>query len=81
LSITLQATANQMTLGVNDPNGLALRTPDSNYQWSATISTTGDHTINLTSLIGEPQSYTLDVSLTNATTPAPATQTPSAAGS
>jgi LysM repeat protein len=75
LSITLQATPNEMTLGVNDPNGLALKTPDSNYQWSATISTPGDHTINLTSLIGEPKSYTLDVSLVNATTPAAATAT------
>jgi uncharacterized repeat protein (TIGR01451 family) len=78
LTINLQATANEMTLGVNNPNGLALKTPDSNYAWNATVTTPGDHTINLTSLTGGSKSYTLQVSLANPTVATPtATQTPS----
>jgi LysM repeat protein len=78
LTINLQATANEMTLGVNNPNGLALKPSDSNYTWSATVTTAGDHTINLTSLTGGSKSYTLQVSLTNPTAATPtATQTPS----
>jgi LysM repeat protein len=83
MTITLQAPENEVSLGVNNPTGLALKTPDSLYTWSATISTAGDHTINLASLTGNNiKSYSLTVSLTNPTTPATtapastATQTP-----
>ncbi len=81
LTINLQALPNEISLGVNNPNGLALKTPDSLYTWSATIATAGDYTINLASLTGNTsKSYTLTVSLTNPTTPATvaptATQTP-----
>jgi uncharacterized repeat protein (TIGR01451 family) len=75
LAITLQAPENEVTLGVNDPNGLALKTPDSLYVWTTTINTAGDHTINLTGVAGSSsKSYTLQVSLT---TPGP-TLTPTA---
>ena len=77
LTITLQAPANEVSLGVNDPNGLALKPPDSNYSWSTNTNTAGDYTINLASLTGgSSKSYTLQVSLTNQATAAP-TNTPS----
>jgi LysM repeat protein len=76
LTLNLQAPVNEVTLGVSDPNGLALKPADSNYTWSTTITTPGDYTINLIGLAGSPsKSYTLDVSLTS---PAPATATPTA---
>jgi uncharacterized repeat protein (TIGR01451 family) len=75
LAINLTAPANEVTLGVNDPNGLALKTPDSAYTWTATINTAGDYTINLTGVAGSSsKSYTLQVSLTS---PGP-TATPTA---
>jgi uncharacterized repeat protein (TIGR01451 family) len=78
LTINIQANANQISVGVNNPNGLALKTPDSLYTWSTTVTTAGDHTINLASLVGTSSvSYTLQVSLTNPTTPATPTNTPS----
>jgi uncharacterized repeat protein (TIGR01451 family) len=85
LTINLTAPANEVSLGVNDPNGLALKSPDSTYTWSATVNTAGDYTINLTGLAGSSsKSYTLQVSLTNpvpsatstATATPTATQTP-----
>jgi hypothetical protein len=82
LTVNLTAPPNEVSLGVNNPNGLALKAPDSLYTWNSAISTAGDHTINLVSLTGNtPKSYTLTVSLTNAVTAAPpatstATQTP-----
>ena len=80
MTITLTAPPNEVSLGVNNPNGLAIKTADSNYVWTSAISTSGDHTINLASLTGNTsKSYTLTVSLTNAETPSPtptATQTP-----
>lgn len=77
LTINLQANPDQITIGVNNPNGLTIKTPDSLYTWSTTITTAGDHTINLASLNGTSSvSYTLQVSLTNPTTPA--TETPTA---
>ena len=77
LTINLTAPVNEVSLGVNDPNGLALKSPDSNYTWSATVNTAGNYTINLTGLAGSSsKSYTLQVSLTN---PAPPpTNTPTA---
>jgi hypothetical protein len=39
LTINLQATPNEMTLAVVDPNGLVLKNPDPTYTWSTTIST------------------------------------------
>jgi len=80
LTINLTAPANEVSLGINNPNGLALKNPDSLYTWTATIATTGDHTINLASLTGNTsKSYTLTVTLTNAAALTPtaiATQTP-----
>lgn len=76
LTINLEATANEVTIGVNDPNGLALKSPDSNYTWSAAVNTAGNYTINITGLAGgSTKSYTLTVSLT---TPAAATAQPTA---
>lgn len=70
LTITLTAPPNEVSLGVNNPNGLALKTPDSLYNWSTVVTTGGDHTINLASLTGNTsKSYTLTVTLSNPTTP------------
>jgi LysM repeat protein len=77
-TLTLQLTAppNEVSMGVTGPTGLALKPNDSNYTWTAAVLNTGDHTINLASLTGgSSKSYTLQVSLTNAT-PATATNTP-----
>ena len=83
MTINLTAPPDEVSLGVNNPNGLALKPPASLYTWdSGPLATAGDHTINLVSLTGNtPKSYTLTVSLTNAATAAPpatstATQTP-----
>ena len=45
LTINLSAPPNEVSLGVTDPNALALKPADSNYTWSATINTAGDYTI------------------------------------
>ena len=72
VSITLQAPANEVSLGVNDPNGVTLKTADSSYIWSTNINTAGDYTINIASLTGgSSKSYTLQVTLTNLATPTP----------
>jgi hypothetical protein len=80
MTINLTAPTNEVTLGVNDPNGLALKSPDSTYTWAANTNTAGDYTINLTGVTGSSsKSYTLQVTLTNQTTPTPtstATSTP-----
>lgn len=66
LTITLLAPARDITLVVNDPNGLALKSPDSMYPWSTVVTTGGDHTIELASPPGSAgESYTLSVSLTS----------------
>jgi len=82
MTINLTAPANEVSLGVNNPNGLAIKTPDSLFTWTSGITTSGDHTINIASLTGNTsKSYTLTVTLTNApaatfTPTATATQTP-----
>ena len=66
LAINLSAPVDEVTIGVNDPNGLALKSPDSLYTWTTTINTAGDYTINLTGVAGNAsKSYTLQVSLTS----------------
>lgn len=73
LSITLVAPADEVNLGVLGPTGLALKLPDPTYTWSSNIISTGDHTISLTSILGNSsKSYTLHVSLTSASAPATA---------
>lgn len=73
LSIQLTAPPNEVSIGVSGPTGLALKPTDSMYTWSTTVTTAGDHTINMASLTGgSSKSYTLVVSLT---TPVPATPT------
>lgn len=79
LTINLTAPVNEVSLGVNNPNGLALKPSDSLYTWSTAITTAGDHTINLASLTGNTsKSYTLQVTLTNATTPTTPNAVPTA---
>jgi hypothetical protein len=76
LSVSLSAIANtEATLGVTGPTGLALKTQDGNFNWNTTVTTGGDHTITVTSLIGgSSRTYTLTVGLS---APAPAaTATP-----
>jgi uncharacterized repeat protein (TIGR01451 family) len=76
LTINLQAPANEVTLGVNDPNGIALKNPDSAYTWTSNTNTAGDYTINLIGVAGSSsKSYTLQVTLVNLSTPTP-TATP-----
>jgi hypothetical protein len=77
MTINLTAPPNELTLGVIGPTSLALKSPDSLYTWSATVTNAGDHTINLASIAGNSsKSYTLQVSLTNPVLPtATATQT------
>jgi LysM repeat protein len=76
LTITLDALPDELSLGVNDPNGIAIKTPDSLYQWNTTVKTAGNHTITLTSLTGNTlKSYTLTVSLTTPAATATATAT------
>ena len=71
MTITLTAPPNEVTLGVNNPNGLAVKPPDSLYIWSTTVTTGGDFTINLASLTGNTsKSYTLTVALSTPTAPA-----------
>ena len=81
LTINLTAPPNEVSLGVNNPNGLALKSPDSNYSWNTAVTTTGDYTINLASVSGtSSKSYTLQVSLSAPSTPLPTvtpTSTPS----
>jgi LysM domain-containing protein len=70
LSIKLTAPANEVAIGVNGPTGLALKPLDASPTWSTTITTGGDHYINMTSLTGSSsKSYTLEVSLTPASAP------------
>lgn len=76
LTVQLIAPADEVNLGVIDPTGLALKQPDPTYTWNSNIINSGDHTISLTSILGNSsKSYTLQVSLTSASTPDPATQT------
>jgi hypothetical protein len=78
LSIQLSASpANEIAIGVNGPTGLALKELNTTPQWTTTITTPGDHTINLSSIAGtSSKSYTLQVSLTSpGTTPVPPTAT------
>jgi uncharacterized repeat protein (TIGR01451 family) len=80
LSINLSAPANEVAIGVNGPTGLVLKPLDASPTWSTTVTTGGDHFINISSLTGgTSKSYTLQVTLT---TPAPptATNTPTTPG-
>jgi LysM repeat protein len=75
LTVNLTAPVNEVAIGVNGPTGLILKPLDASPTWSTTVTTGGDHFINVMSLTGgTTKSYTLEVSLTN---PAPAaTNTP-----
>jgi LysM repeat protein len=76
LSIKLTAPVNEVAIGVNGPTGLALKPLDASPEWTTTITTGGDHFINIASISGtSSKSYTLEVSLT---TPAAATATATA---
>jgi uncharacterized repeat protein (TIGR01451 family) len=77
LSVSLAGIATtEATLGVNGPTGLALKTQDGNFNWNTTVTTGGDHTIRVTSLIGgSSRTYTLTVGLTGSVATATATPT------
>jgi LysM repeat protein len=65
LHIKLTAPANEVAIGVNVPTGLLLKPLDASPEWSALVTTGGDHYINMTTLGGgSSKSYTLEVSLT-----------------
>jgi hypothetical protein len=77
LSIKLTAPANEVAIGVNGPTGLVLKDLDASPIWSTTVTTSGDHFINIMSLTGgTSKSYTLEVSLTSPAPVATATNTP-----
>jgi uncharacterized repeat protein (TIGR01451 family) len=74
LSIRLTAPANEVAVGVNGPTGLALKPLDPTPTWNTTIIASGDHTINIASVLGNSsKSYTLEVSLTSAVIATPTT--------
>jgi uncharacterized repeat protein (TIGR01451 family) len=74
-SIKLTAPVNEVAVGVNGPTGLVLKPLDAGPTWSTTVTTGGDHYINIMSLTGgTSKSYTLEVSLTGPV--ATATNTP-----
>jgi LysM repeat protein len=77
LSVNLTGIPNtEATLGVTGPTGLALKPQDGNFNWNTTVTTGGDHTITVTSLIGgSSRTYTLTVGLTAPVAPATATPT------
>ena len=76
LTINLIADPNEIYIGVNGPTGIALKSTDAAYQWTTTVTTSGDHTINVTSAVGSSlKAYTLQVTLASST--ATATNTPS----
>ena len=77
LSIKLTAPANEVAIGVNGPTGLVLKPLDASPIWSTTVTTGGDHFINIMSLTGgSSKSYTLEVGLTSPGATATATNTP-----
>jgi LysM repeat protein len=78
LSVSLTAPANEVNLGVNSPTGIALKPLDATPTWSATVTTSGDHTITLFAALGNSsKSYTLEVKLTGPIVVVPtATPTP-----
>jgi LysM repeat protein len=76
LSIKLTAPVNEVAIGVNGPTGLILKPLDASPSWNTTVTTGGDHYINIMSLTGgTSKSYTLEVSLTGAGATATATST------
>jgi uncharacterized repeat protein (TIGR01451 family) len=76
LALNLTATAGEVAIGVNSPTGLALKPLDGSFTWNTTITTGGDHYINIASIAGaSSKQFTLQVSLTSPVTPAPATAT------
>jgi len=77
LSIKLTAPVNEVAIGVNGPTGLILKPLDASPSWNTTVTTGGDHYINIMSLTGgTSKAYTLEVSLTGATATATSTNTP-----
>ena len=79
LSIQLTAPANEVAMGVNGPTGLVLKPLDASVTWTTMITTSGDHTITLTSLTGSSsKSYVLEVRLTPSATTATPTIPPTA---
>jgi uncharacterized protein YraI len=76
LGVKLTAPANEVSIGVTGPTGLALKPLDPTPTWNTTVTTGGDHYITLTSVAGtSSKSYTLEVSLTPPNVPATATAT------
>jgi uncharacterized repeat protein (TIGR01451 family) len=77
LGVKLTATpANEVSIGVNGPTGLALKPLDPTPTWNTTITTGGDYYINIVGALGSSsKTYTLEVSLSPATGAAPAAPT------
>ena len=75
LNLTLKGPANQLALAVYAPNGTALKAQDTVTTWNGTIQSTGDHFIEVVSvLVVSNKDYTLDVSLTTPTQLPPGVQ-------
>lgn len=77
LSVSLSGIGNtEATLGVTGPTGLALQTPSGNFTWNTVVTTGGDHTITITSLVGgSSKTYTVTFGLSAPVIPATATPT------
>lgn len=66
LTVKLTVASNDVNLAIYAPNGTALKPLDSTNSWTGTLTTTGDHNIDLVSSLGSTsKQYTLEVTLTN----------------
>ena len=65
LSVKVTGPANELALAVFAPNGSTLKSQDTTLTWTATVASTGDHTIEIVGIAGtSPKAFTLEVSLT-----------------
>lgn len=72
VKLTTTPAGNDVSIGVNGPTGLALKPLDPTPTWSTTITTGGDHYITISGANGmSSKTYTLEVSLSPATSLAP----------
>ena len=72
LTVKLTVPTNDVSLGINAPNGTALKPLDTNNSWSGLLGLTGDYNLDLVSSVGSPaKPYTLDLSLNTPITTAP----------
>ncbi|HXF86185.1 MAG TPA: LysM peptidoglycan-binding domain-containing protein [Anaerolineales bacterium] len=68
MDIKVTAPANEVTLGVYDPSGAAIKTPDVTLTWSKSLTANGDYLIELSGVSGTAnKNFTITITLTNPT--------------